>query len=516
MQLSDVDYRDIQGLVRFGHGHMAQASFILVEIADAAAARTWLAAAPVTTAVQAPVLPECAMQVAFTHQGLRKLGLPEAILNEFSPEFRGGIVEANRSRRLGDINANDPTNWHWGVSGKLQPDALIMFYAVAGRLAGWEEEAKGKLWEAAFPRSHHLSTIHLNDTEPFGFVDGVSQPHLDWQRLKPTRLRATIEYSNVSALGEFLLGYPNEYGRYTDRPLIDPRDDPADMLPLAEDGAGKKDLGRNGSYLVLRDLAQDVAGFQRFLEEQAEDMTARRGLAAAMAGRIPANQPIIPSDYSILEADDPKRMIPPGGPIARLSQEDIDGVGPKLKDVWLNQFNFGKDPGGTACPYGAHIRRANPRNADLPDGTRGWVDRLIRTLGFARTHPHDDLLASTRFHRILRRGRKYGSDGHADGTTDETGLRFICLNANIARQFEFVQTSWLANPKFNGLNEDDPLVGNRAPLFTGEPSNTFTRLRNSGIPSRATNLKQFVTVRGGGYFFMPSLSALRFIAKRPN
>jgi deferrochelatase/peroxidase EfeB len=231
-----------------------------------------------------------------------------------------------------------------------------------------------------------------------------------------------------------------------------------------------------------------------------------------MTGRMPADLPVIPDGYSIIEPDDPERIIPRGGPIARLSEEIIEGVGPGLKDVWLNQFTFGNDPDGTACPHGAHIRRANPRNADLPEGTRGWIHRLIRTLGFARAHTHDDVLASTRFHRILRRGREYES---ADGTQDK-GLRFVCLNANIARQFEFIQTSWLANPKFNGLNEDDPLVGNRAPLFSGEAADSFTRVGDNGVPFRATNLKQFVTVRGGGYFFMPGLSALRFIAQRPS
>lgn len=516
MQLSDVDYRDIQGLARFGHGHMAEASFCLAEIADAAAARAWLAAAPVTTAVEQSALPQCALQVAFTYRGLRKLGLPDAILDDFSAEFRGGMVEANRSRRLGDTRANDPANWHWGVPGKLQPDVLIMLYAVKDKLGDWMSQIQDEVWETAFTPSYHLSTIHPDDIEPFGFVDSTSQPQLDWQRLKPVRLRATTEYSNVSALGEFLLGYPNEYGRYTDRPLLDPREDPADVLPLAEDAPGKKDLGRNGSYLVLRDLAQDVAGFRRFLAGQFADPHARRGLAAAMTGRIPADLPVIPGDYSIIEDDDPQRIIPPGGPVSRLSEAIIDGVGPRLKDIWLNQFTFRDDPDGTGCPYGAHIRRANPRNADLPEGTRGWIGRLIRTLGFARTHTHDDVLASTRFHRILRRGREYDSNGQAGGSDAEMGLRFVCLNANISRQFEFVQTSWLANPKFNGLNEDDPLVGNRAPLFSGEAADSFTRPRDSGLSFRANHLTQFVTVRGGGYFFMPGLSALRFIAQKPN
>jgi deferrochelatase/peroxidase EfeB len=506
MQLSDVDYRDIQGLVRFGYRHMTEARFHLVGIADVAAARRWLSGAPVTTAVEESVLPKRALQVAFTSEGLQKLGLPEQLLDGFSAEFRAGMVEANRSRRLGDTNGDDPAKWRWG--GQSQPHVLIMLYAVKGGLKDWETEAKGKDWDAAFSPIYRLSTVDLDDTEPFGFVDGISQPQLDWPRQEPARLRNTTDYTNVSALGEFLLGYPNEYGRYTDRPLLAPQDDPKGVLPLAEDAPGKRDLGRNGTYLVLRDLVQDVNGFKRFVDEQAKhDQRARLLLEGAMTGRFPDGVPVVPSNYSIIPNDDPKRVLPPGSPVARLSENNVDGVGPDLKDIWLNRFDFANDPDGTACPYGAHIRRANPRTADLPAGTRGWIGRLIRTLGFASTHPHDDVLASSRFHRILRRGREY-----VDKETQEQGLRFICLNANIARQFEFIQTSWLVNPKFNGLDEDDPLVGNRASLPANGAVNTFTQPSDSGLPCRTHDLKQFVTVRGGGYFFMPGLAALKFIA----
>ena len=89
--------------------------------------------------------------------------------------------------------------------------------------------------------------------------------------------------------------------------------------------------------------------------------------------------PIIPSDKTVVPSDKPKRTIPPGAPIVPLSGEAIPGVGPDPEDVRRNQFTFHNDVDGTACPYGAHIRRANPRNADLPEGTRGL---------FAQADPH--------------------------------------------------------------------------------------------------------------------------------
>ena len=248
-----------------------------------------------------------------------------------------------------------------------------------------------------------------------------------------------------------------------------------------------------------------------------------------MAGRVPADTPIIPAVRekgrppwpNVGAVDEPKWVIPPGGPAMPLTQDAIPGVGPKMKDIWLDQFTFRTDPDGTACPYGAHIRRANPRNADLPQGTRRWLDRLIRLLGFRRRHPHEDVLSSTRFHRILRRGRAYWDDPDK-GEGAERGLRFICLNANIARQFEFIQTSWLANPKFSGLDEDDPLVGTHPPFMMAgdDPQHpvkvetaAFTRPQDSGLPCRVHGLRQFVTVHGGAYFFMPGIAALRYIAR---
>jgi deferrochelatase/peroxidase EfeB len=192
-------------------------------------------------------------------------------------------------------------------------------------------------------------------------------------------------------------------------------------------------------------------------------------------------------------------------------------------DDWRNRFTFQPDPYGAGCPLGAHIRRANPRNADLPDGGIGLFSRLARMFGYGAHNARDDLIASTRFHRLLRRGRAYGmlvpedEALHPGPMNEDIGLRFVCLNANISRQFEFVQTAWIAGTKFGGLTqESDPLLGNRQPLAGCPVTDNFSVPQRSGANLRLREVPQFVTVRGGAYFFLPSLSALRYLANFDN
>src|ERR1700726_2312014 len=143
-------FDDIQGLVRFGHGHLTEAAFLLLRIENAAAARAWLAAAPVTSARDANPLPDTALQVAVTSGGLRRLGLAEDAIAGFSDEFLSGMAgEDNRSRRLGDIGDNSPSRWAWGGAGQ-EPDVLVMLYARAGGLPAWTEAVKGAAWTTAF------------------------------------------------------------------------------------------------------------------------------------------------------------------------------------------------------------------------------------------------------------------------------------------------------------------------------------------------------------------------------
>jgi deferrochelatase/peroxidase EfeB len=95
----------------------------------------------------------------------------------------------------------------------------------------------------------------------------------------------------------------------------------------------------------------------------------------------------------------------------------------------------------------------------------------------------------------------------------ETGIYFICLVANIKRQFEFVQSAWLIGSKFAGLTgERDPLLGHRAPDPGDLPTDGFSIPQTDGPDRRLNNLPQFVTVQGGAYFFLPGIRALRYLA----
>jgi Dyp-type peroxidase family len=157
-----------------------------------------------------------------------------------------------------------------------------------------------------------------------------------------------------------------------------------------------------------------------------------------------------------------------------------------------NDFAFGgDDPQGLACPFGSHIRRSNPRDSKQP-GDKAEQDISNR-------------------HRLLRRGRTY-QQTNAQGVT-EKGLFFVSLCADIERQFEFVQQVWSNSPNFHGLkDEPDPVfASNTIDPATGKACpRTFTIPTPAG-PLKLTGMQNFVDVKAGGYFFLPSRSALTWL-----
>jgi Dyp-type peroxidase family len=505
----EFEFDDLQGLIRFGYGKLTDTCFLLLNVVNVEAAREWLTTARVSNAVKGEGTPNTAFQIAFTAQGLEAMGIEKPIIEGFSDEFISGLSgyglsgeklprNESRSRRLGDIAANAPENWAWGGKADQIPHILLLLYAMPDGIEAWRKKVTGNNFSKAFKILATLPTQDIGPFEPFGFADGISQPDIDWNRQQETALYRRNTYSNRLAVGEVLLGYPNEYGQYSLRPLIDPKKDPlADVLTNAEDQPDFKDFGRNGSYLVLRQLGQDVSGFWQFVDKAAgADAKKREQLASAMVGRHRDGTPLIQE------------------------AEDIPGI---PADDRINRFNYNSDPKGNKCPIGAHIRRTNPRTGDLPPGATGLVSWIKKTLGFGSGRLEEDLVASTRFHRMLRRGRTYGpklSPEDAikpDAPNAERGLQFICLVANISRQFEFVQNAWVASSIFSGLQQEtDPLLGNRKPLISGEATDQFNHPDPAGPMQKTCALPQFITVRGGAYFFMPGLRALKYIAALPS
>ena len=484
---------DIQGLLKTGYGDLTDGVYLLLRIRDRDAARAWLADMRPTSVADLKQRQSTAMQIALTAAGLRALGLNEALVTAFSPEFTSGLAgDESRSRRLGDVGGSAPGAWAWG--GAWEPHILVMLFARPGGLDGARRAVETPMFGPAF-EVKELATSDMAGREPFGFRDGLSQPVLDWDGLRQPGSAADLDYTNLITAGEFLLGYVNEYGRYTERPLLDPAADPGGRLPPAVDDSGRRDLGRNGSYLVFRQLDQDVRSFWRFIHAHAQ-LEQVAALAQAMVGRGVDGEPILP-----------------------LTPKAIPGVGPKADDLAQNGFTFDLDADGLACPIGSHIRRANPRTGDMPGGNQGLIKRLIGMLGLLGGDPRADIIASARFHRVMRRGREYGAflppeaAARPDAPDPGSGLNFLCLNANISRQFEFIQSAWLTSAKFGGLSgEADPLIGSREPHPPGQPTDGMTAPQAAGPCRHLEALPRFITVRGGAYFFLPGLRALRFLA----
>jgi len=454
-----LELRDIQALILDGFKDRPRARYALLEIADPKAARDWLKAAVerVTTAKQRHDASGSRLNIAFTFKGLRELGLKQAY--GFVAPFREGMITERRSTVLGDTGESAPENWKWG-NGSIH--VLLLLYSKKERL---EDDWKGLEKDLGWVNKTNVRLIdaYLNpdSKEPFGFVDGISQPYIEGSN---TSRRPTGDEARADVIkpGEFILGYLNENDSLPVTPEIDDALDPHEYL-RTRPTRGRRDFGRNGTYLVLRQLHQDVTEFLRFLREQAKgDEAEAQRLAAKMVGRW----------YS-------------GAPLVKAPDADREAL------AGDNDFGYhDSDPLGHSCPIGAHIRRANPRDS-VGDASRATPERA---------------LAESRHHRLIRRGRVYGDE--ATGR----GLMFLCLNANIENQFEFVQNSWINSPRFGGLDgETDPLVGPRD--ATGEGPMTIQSAQGN---RRLTGLARFVNVKGGDYFFLPGIRALQCLADLPD
>ncbi|HEX6353353.1 peroxidase [Actinophytocola sp.] len=216
-------------------------------------------------------------------------------------------------------------------------------------------------------------------------------------------------------------------------------------------------LGHNGTYVVFRKYHSHVAAFNRYLRDNGRTEQERELLAAKLVGRWRS-----------------------GAPLALTPTEDDPAIGADPNRV--NDFDYADDPRGLKTPLGSHIRRMNPRNSKL------------------------EVLSDVNIRRIIRRSTSFGepTTALADDGKDR-GLDFIALGARAIDNVEFLQSEWVNSGSFMGLGkEKDPLISlqDKGAYFTvpGTP------------PRRVHGIQSFNTLRGGEYFFMPSLSAIRWLS----
>jgi len=541
----------IQSIMFTGTGRLHAGACLVVKSGDGEAEsdtfKTWLRSVlpDITYGETSPH--ERATYIALGKGGLIRLGLrddiehneswagAEELIGEpprtkFPPVLAMGMDNPNRRNVLGDVGADAPEKWKWG-SGDNPAHAVLLVYAANEDLLDAYIKSQTNLMAA-----HNISCQEIRfknllldeiktledqkqaleeqkdknikkeinlAREPFGFVDGVSQPIIRGTQ----RAMGQEKSIHFVQAGEFILGYKDNRDFYPSSPQIEARRDTGHDLPNTVTGQPERyprfegtkpdslrDLGRNGSFLVIRQLEQAVTEFGDVTKNIAESLCP----ANADTNRIRKTQKVIQAKMMGRWQDGRSFMENP----VRISH-DAEGFKTfKFKDelastrAFNNEFLFNEhDPQGNACPYGSHIRRANPRDGMEPDSP--------------------DALDIVNRHRILRRGRTY-VDGNATGTF------FMCLNADIDRQFEFVQQTWIASSKFHGLsNEVDPITAQG--IHRGEDEegrlkhNPKTGLsytiQAEGPEIPLEGLKSFVTMKGGGYFFLPSRDALKFMCR---
>ena len=473
--METLELKDIQGIIVRGYANMPAAEFILLRIGDAGLAKKWLQliTAEVTSAEEKKG--DSAVNIALTYNAMSVLGLSPQTLDSFPMELEDGMNTKHKQFFLGDYGTSDPENWEWGGCNSAPVDILLMLYAInTETMQAVHTRHLSQFAAFGLIEIKTLDTSVLYERkEHFGFQDGISQPTIKG-------LSRQDAPENMIAAGEFILGYKNEYNQYSQSPLVAADSKAAKILPGSLEEQGKYDLGKNGSYLVFRQLKQDVGLFWNYMEKCTRDEKGECNgkemvkLAAKMLGRWPGGAPVVVCpDEEIKDHND------------------------------NNAFEYRKvDELGLKCPFASHIRRSHPR--DSLDMNRAASIKVANK------------------HRILRRGRSYGTPvtetmnphdiSKAKDTQGDRGLHFICFNGDIGRQFEFIQNAWSNNPKFNGLHDErDPITGNHSHPENKKTTGTFT-IPDKNLRKRFTDVPEFVTVKGGAYFFMPGIKALKYLA----
>ncbi len=549
--LTKEQWQDIQGFVVYGYGILPYARYLFLHIEDLSKAKAWLSklVEQITTVQQwyDHFDGNVAHNIAFTNKGVEAMRLSQSTLQTFSREFTQGVYQETRARLLGDIEDSAPEKWtvcnpkHNGTNEEVHMLLLLNANSKAALNTGMEHDLIQQLGKTVGEPSEsglyivgdESGSTPASKKEPFGFRDGISNPWiantrdlvLGQRKVVKERYGKEVEIGleddPVIKSGEFILGYENEYDQLASSPLVVNEADAdlpeVDLPDMPSTVTSVKDFGRNGTYVVYRKLEQDREGFWTYMREQAEklygsaDPDKMSWLSAKCVGRWSSGVPLAIAP----DEDDPE-----------LAKKAVY----ERNNSLINNFHYinqgANDPiddaVGTACPWGAHIRRNHPRDS--------LIDSMHNENIPAR-------FSSSRQHRIMRRSVSWGKladyqvnppdfienkgapleitfdHDHDYGSDEEgAGIHFFGINANIQRQFEFIMHAWSNDERFNGLFDNkDGIIGD-----SDEPTKDPSHMdipRKDSYRLRLKNFPRFVHVRGASYLFMPGMAALRYMAK---
>jgi len=318
LELEDVQHY----LLTRPHATIALYNFITFRTAEAG--RNWVNALSdiVGTAKTVMAANETDMRwvsLAFTFNGLRKLGLDETSLATFPEPFRQGM--AARAQMLGDTGANHPDNWEDKITSEDLNAVVILFARDKNERDRCIKKHDEYLKEC--PGVEILSSLLIEAIPPydyvhehFGYRDRLTTPVIEGMGIEPTP-----GSSSPSKPGEFFLGYPDESG----------------VIPLQPQ---PEILSKNGSFLGYRKMREHVGAFREFLKANGKTQEEQELVAAKLMGRWRTT----------------------GAPLVLCPDKDDRELG--FDDHRNNNFDYEKmDPQGYACPMGAHIRRMNVRDS---------------------------------------------------------------------------------------------------------------------------------------------------------
>jgi Dyp-type peroxidase family len=441
--------------------------------------------------------------MAFTYRGLRKTTLGAASLG--SDAFRQGL--AARSAYLGDPvglkDEGNPKNWKVGGPGN-ELDALII---IAGDTRPQVDKRATELARIIQKAGLKISYREKGDVRPdhpghehFGFDDGISQPGIRGRASEdPNSFITPRHIAKAEEPIHALFGYPGQDLVWPGVLVLGhPATSPDPLVP-GTPSAAIPAWTANGSYLVFRRLRQDVGLFWRTMRAEAKRLSKLPGFKGTTDEKLASR--LVGRWFS-------------GAPVNRVPQKDDRGLGKnKLAN---NHFRFDSDahaytlsagfvdkfpqsmadPAGLTCPWAAHIRKVNTRDSASDTGGRD----------------------STYARRLLRIGIPFGkplrnpyATINNDPQKGERGLLFLSIQASIEDQFEFLMARWMGDPSRPKMPAGhDILVGqNDTP---GEDRERRCVIFGSEVQQASVSTKaQWVIPTGGGYFFVPSISALQTV-----